>query len=57
MVPGLRGLRPGQTLVPFQVTAAGWGYDVYDLATQAIISAAHVAWHIREVFKGEPLTA
>jgi len=36
MVPALRRLPPGQTVVPFQVTATGWGYDVYDAATQAI---------------------
>ena len=36
MVPALRKLPPGQTVVPFQVTATGWGYDVYDLTTQAI---------------------
>jgi SAM-dependent methyltransferase len=38
MVPSLRSLQPGQTVVPFQVTATRWGYDVYDLATQAITS-------------------
>lgn len=27
-----------QTVVPFQVSATGWAYDVYDLATQAISS-------------------
>jgi SAM-dependent methyltransferase len=38
MVPDLRRLPPGQNVVPFQVDATGWGYDVYDLATQAITS-------------------
>ena len=41
MVPDLRRLPPGQNVVPFHVSATGWGYDVYDLATQAL-SAHHV---------------
>lgn len=38
MVPDLRRLPPGQNVVPFQVSATGWGYDVYDLSTQAMSS-------------------
>lgn len=38
MVPDLRRLPPGQNVVPFQVDPAGWGYDVYDVATQSITS-------------------
>jgi SAM-dependent methyltransferase len=36
MVPELRRLPPGQSVVPFQVSATGWGYDVYDVATQQV---------------------
>jgi SAM-dependent methyltransferase len=35
MVPELRRLPPGQTVVPYQHSATGWAYDVYDTATQA----------------------
>ena len=37
-VPDLRRLPPGQTVVPFQVDATGWAYDVYDVATQTMSS-------------------
>jgi SAM-dependent methyltransferase len=37
-VPGLRLLPPGQTAVPFRVGPSGWGYDVYDVATQSMTS-------------------
>jgi SAM-dependent methyltransferase len=38
MVPGLRRLPPGQDAVPFHVSPAGWAFDVYDVATQAMSS-------------------
>ncbi len=38
MVPELRKLPPGQNVVPFRVGPAGWAYDVYDTATQAMSS-------------------
>jgi SAM-dependent methyltransferase len=41
-VPALRLLPPGQTAVPFRVGPTGWGFDVYDVATQAMTSN-HVA--------------
>jgi SAM-dependent methyltransferase len=34
VVPALRKLPPGQTVVPFQTGTTGWAYDVYDAATQ-----------------------
>jgi hypothetical protein len=37
-VPDLRRLPPGQNVVPFQVGPAGWAYDIYDAATQAMSS-------------------
>jgi len=37
-VPALRQLPPGQTAVPFRVGPAGWGFDVYDVATQSMTS-------------------
>ncbi|PRX92275.1 class I SAM-dependent DNA methyltransferase [Allonocardiopsis opalescens] len=37
-VPDLRRLPPGQRVVPFDVGPAGWAYDVYDVATQAMSS-------------------
>ncbi|MBL7501931.1 class I SAM-dependent methyltransferase [Frankia sp. CNm7] len=37
-VPALRGLPPGQNVVPFQVSPTGWAYDVYDVATQRMSS-------------------
>jgi SAM-dependent methyltransferase len=36
MVPELRRLPPGQNVVPFQATQTGWGYDVYDVVSQAV---------------------
>jgi len=41
MLPELRKLPPGQQVVPFHVSETGWGYDVYDIATQAI-TAHHI---------------
>jgi hypothetical protein len=38
MVPDLRRLPPGQDAVPFHVSPAGWAFDVYDVATQAMSS-------------------
>jgi SAM-dependent methyltransferase len=35
MVPDLRRLPPGQTVVPFHVSPTRWAFDVYDVATQA----------------------
>ncbi|WP_433544058.1 class I SAM-dependent DNA methyltransferase (plasmid) [Streptomyces sp. CA-294286] len=37
-VPELRLLPPGQTAVPFRVTANRWAFDHYDVATQAMSS-------------------
>ncbi|MER7053566.1 class I SAM-dependent methyltransferase [Streptomyces sp. NPDC000351] len=37
-VPELRLLPPGQTAVPFRVGPAGWAFDTYDTATQAMSS-------------------
>ena len=37
-VPALRQLPPGQTAVPFRVEPNRWGFDVYDVATQAMTS-------------------
>ncbi|ADP81625.1 class I SAM-dependent DNA methyltransferase [Pseudofrankia inefficax] len=37
-VPELRKLPPGQTVVPFQVGAGAWAYDVYDTSTQFLSS-------------------
>jgi SAM-dependent methyltransferase len=37
-VPELRRLPPGQAVVPFEVGAGRWAYDVYDTATQAMTS-------------------
>ncbi len=38
MVPELRKLPMGQTVVPFTVTPERWGFDWYDVATQAMSS-------------------
>jgi SAM-dependent methyltransferase len=38
MVPDLRLLPPGQTVVPFHVSSTKWAYDRYDVATQAMSS-------------------
>jgi hypothetical protein len=37
-VPGLQRLPSGETLHAFHVSAAGWGIDEYDVATQALTS-------------------
>ncbi|GAA0548453.1 class I SAM-dependent methyltransferase [Actinomadura livida] len=37
-VPELRRLPPGQDVVPFQVSETQWGFDVYDVAAQAMSS-------------------
>jgi len=38
LVPQLRRLPPGQSVVPYQHSATGWAYDTYDTATQATTS-------------------
>jgi SAM-dependent methyltransferase len=38
MVPDLRRLPPGQTSVPFEIGPTRCGFDVYDVATQAMSS-------------------
>ncbi|MFN8517864.1 MAG: class I SAM-dependent methyltransferase [Chloroflexota bacterium] len=38
MVPDLRHLPPGQTLVPFRSDATGFGIDEYDTLTQGLVS-------------------
>ncbi|MFG2225006.1 class I SAM-dependent DNA methyltransferase [Streptomyces sp. NPDC048644] len=38
MVPDLRRLPPGQNAVPFHVGPDRWGFDTYDVATQAMSS-------------------
>ncbi|QKW53736.1 class I SAM-dependent DNA methyltransferase [Streptomyces buecherae] len=40
-VPELRRLPPGQDAVPFHIGASQWGFDTYDVATQAM-SSHHV---------------
>ena len=37
-VPELRRLPPGQDVVPWQVSATRWAFDIYDTATQAMSS-------------------
>jgi SAM-dependent methyltransferase len=37
-IPDLRRLPPGQNAVPFHVSPTRWGFDVYDVATQAMSS-------------------
>ncbi|MFF9899446.1 class I SAM-dependent DNA methyltransferase [Streptomyces longispororuber] len=37
-VPDLRRLPPGQSAVPFHISATGWAFDTYDVATQAMSS-------------------
>ncbi|WP_127499547.1 class I SAM-dependent DNA methyltransferase [Actinoplanes solisilvae] len=44
MQPELRKLPAGQTLVPFTVTPARWGFDRYDVATQQM-SSNYVTLH------------
>lgn len=38
MVPDLRRLPPGQTLVPFRADANGFGIDEYDVVRQGLVS-------------------
>lgn len=38
MVPDLRRLPPGQTAVPFETGPQRWGFDLYEVATQAMSS-------------------
>jgi SAM-dependent methyltransferase len=38
MIPDLRRLPPGETVVPWQVGPTGAAFDVYDVATQAVSS-------------------
>jgi SAM-dependent methyltransferase len=38
MVPELRKLPPGQTMVPFRVGDGDWAFDLYDLVTQEMSS-------------------
>jgi len=38
MVPDLRRLPPGQTVVPFETGPKRWGFDLYDVATQEMSS-------------------
>ncbi|MBM2618929.1 class I SAM-dependent methyltransferase [Actinoplanes sp. LDG1-06] len=38
MIPELRKLPAGQTVVPFTVTPTRWGFDSYEVATQAMAS-------------------
>ena len=38
MVPDLRRLPPGQTVVPFHVSDDRWGFDKYDVASQGLSS-------------------
>ncbi|MDT3445203.1 MULTISPECIES: class I SAM-dependent methyltransferase [unclassified Pseudofrankia] len=37
-VPALRSLPPGQNVLPWEVGAHGWSYDVFDVATQRMSS-------------------
>ncbi|ATL25293.1 class I SAM-dependent DNA methyltransferase [Streptomyces formicae] len=37
-IPELRKLPPGQTAVPFHISPTQWGFDTYDVATQAMTS-------------------
>ena len=38
LVPELRRLPPGSTVVPFHVGATRWGFDEYDVAEQRVVS-------------------
>ncbi|WP_407642584.1 class I SAM-dependent DNA methyltransferase [Actinomadura craniellae] len=38
MIPELRRLPPGQDVVPFRTSRTRWGFDVYDVAAQAMTS-------------------
>src|SRR4051812_44553283 len=38
MVPELRYLPPGRTIVPFHVSETRWGFDTYDVARQGLTS-------------------
>ena len=48
-VPELRRLPPGQNAVPFQVSATGWAFDLYDTATQAMSSNYVTAGRYRSI--------
>ena len=37
-VPGLQRLQPGETVVPFSVTASHLGFDEYDVVSQGMVS-------------------
>ncbi|MFD9071926.1 class I SAM-dependent DNA methyltransferase [Streptomyces lasiicapitis] len=61
-VPDLRRLPPGQTAVPFRISATQWAFDTYDAATQAMSShyvtitdgkAAHSSIPFRYVWPAE----
>lgn len=38
MVPELRHLPPGRTVVPYHASENEWGLDIYDVATQGMVS-------------------
>ena len=38
MVPELRRLPPGSTVVPFHVSEQSWGFDEYDVSAQSVVS-------------------
>jgi SAM-dependent methyltransferase len=42
LVPGLRGLPPGETFQPFDVSPTHLGFDEYDVARQGLVS--HHYW-------------
>ncbi|GAA4790079.1 class I SAM-dependent methyltransferase [Streptomyces ziwulingensis] len=61
-VPDLRRLPPGQNIVPFRATETQWGFDTYDVVTQAMIShhfgladghATHTSLPFRYVWPSE----
>ena len=37
-IPDLQRLPPGETVRPFHVSESRWGFDEYDVATQALTS-------------------
>ncbi|SHM61742.1 class I SAM-dependent DNA methyltransferase [Cryptosporangium aurantiacum] len=49
MVPGLRRLPPGQTMVPFLDEPGRWAFDRYDTATQALSSNYVEAGEVRSI--------
>jgi len=48
-VPALQRLPPGETVRPFDVSAARLGFDEYDVVTQ--IQVSHHFWKVGEVFE------